>query len=221
LAVQKKLSRNRVLCACEAIILRARELFTVAYYERNLPHWHPSGAAIFLTWRLYGSLPTPFSPQAPESTARETFTQPFRRIDAALDRALRGPVWMKEEAIAACVTAIIERGAAELHQYRLHAFVVMANHVHLLINPLRPIGRLTNSLKGSSARECNRLLQRTGAHFWQDESFDHWVRTTIEFERILAYIEQNPVAAQLVKAPEHWPWSSASRKSALITSKPS
>jgi REP element-mobilizing transposase RayT len=187
----------------------------VSYYERNLPHWHPAGVPIFLTWRLYGSLPKHLSRQAAESSAGETFGQHFRKMDAVLDRAADGPLWLKNSVAAECVTLIIERGAGKLQHYSLHAFVVMANHVHLLITPLRPVGRLTNSLKGTSARECNRILRRTGAHFWQDESFDRWVRTTNEFERIRAYIEQNPVTAGLVKAPEGWPWSSASRRSGL------
>ena len=187
----------------------------MTYYERNLPHWHPPGAAIFLTWRLHGSLPSSLSPQLGPPGVRETFGQRFRKIDSALDRASNGPLWLKDERLAECVTLIIERGAEKLGHYCLHAFVVMANHVHLLIAPLRPIGRLTNSLKGTSARECNRILGRTGRRFWQDESFDRWVRTTKEFGSIKAYIEDNPVAAGLVGAPKDWPWSSAVRRSAL------
>jgi REP element-mobilizing transposase RayT len=155
------------------------------------------------------------SPQAAAPSAGETFSQRFRRMDSELDRAVSGPVWLKDEAVAECTTVIIERGARKLRHYRLHAFVVMANHVHLLITPLRAVGRLTNALKGVSARECNKILGRTGNHFWQDESFDHWVRTANESERIRAYIEQNPVTAGLVEEPEKWPWSSASRRSAV------
>jgi REP element-mobilizing transposase RayT len=187
----------------------------VTYYERNLPRWHPPGVSIFLTWRLYGSLPKPITPGGAESTANETFSQRFRKMDAVLDCGADGPVWLKDKIAAECVTSLIERGARELRHYRLHAFVVMPNHIHLLIAPLRPVGRLTNSLKGTSARKCNRILGRTGIHFWRDESFDRWVRTTNEFERIRAYIEQNPVTAGLVEKPENWPWSSASRRSAV------
>jgi REP element-mobilizing transposase RayT len=187
----------------------------VTYYERNLPHWHPPGVSVFLTWRLYGSLPKPLAPQVAESSAGETFIQRFRRMDAILDRAVNGPVWLQDGDVAKSVTLVIERGAGELRHYRLHSFVVMANHVHLLITPLCPLSRLTNGLKGVSARECNKILRRTGNHFWQDESFDPWIRTADEFRRIQAYIEQNPVTAGLVKAPADWPWSSAFRRSAL------
>jgi type I restriction enzyme R subunit/putative DNA methylase len=55
------------------------------------------------------------------------------------------------------------------------------------------------------------LLHRTGERFWQDESFDHWVRSEGEFIRIQKYIENNPVKAGLVAKAEDWPWSSASK----------
>lgn len=87
----------------------------------------------------------------------------------------------------------------------------MPNHVHLLIAPRIPIRRITNGLKGVTARDANRILGRTGRPFWQDESFDHWVRTPAEFNRIRVYIESNPVSAGLADRPEDWLWSSASR----------
>jgi REP element-mobilizing transposase RayT len=86
----------------------------------------------------------------------------------------------------------------------------MPNHVHLLITPKVPIPRITNGLKGVTARDANAILHRSGQHFWQDESFDHWVRNPIQFNRVRAYIESNPVSAGLTKKPEAWPWSSAS-----------
>jgi putative transposase len=46
--------------------------------------------------------------------------------------------------------------------------------------------------------------------FWQDESFDHWVRSEEEFWKIVAYIENNPVGAGLVGRAEDWGWSSLS-----------
>jgi putative DNA methylase len=54
----------------------------------------------------------------------------------------------------------------------------------------------------------NRILGQRG-HFWQDESYDHLVRSDGEFDRIRNYIEQNPVKAGLAKAPEEFRWSSA------------
>ena len=47
------------------------------------------------------------------------------------------------------------------------------------------------------------MLGRTGS-FWQDESFDHWIRNGREMEGLIAYVEGNPLAAGL----KNWPWSS-------------
>jgi putative transposase len=80
----------------------------------------------------------------------------------------------------------------------------MPNHVHLLILPNIAAAKIMRWLKGSTARKANRLLERTGLPFWQDESYDHWVRNAKEFDRIVGYIDENPVSAGLVS----WPWSS-------------
>ena len=94
------------------------------------------------------------------------------------------------------------------------AFVVMSNHVHLLIETLEPIQKITKLLKGNTARFANQYLGRTDHPFWQDESFDHWVRNPTESDRIIHYIEHNPVKAGLVNTPEDWSWSSASMRKA-------
>ncbi|MDX6304213.1 MAG: REP-associated tyrosine transposase, partial [Blastocatellia bacterium] len=70
----------------------------------------------------------------------------------------------------------------------------------------------TKHLKGYTSREANKLLQRTGQPFWQDESFDHWSRDRSEFFRIVDYIENNPVNAGLVENREAWRWSSAAER---------
>ena len=98
---------------------------------------------------------------------------------------------------------------AEKGLCRTHAWVVMPNHVHLLIAPLAPMAAITKAIKGATARQANRLLGRTGKYFWQDESFDHWIRDEGKFGKVKKYIERNPVAAGLVKEESEWPWSSA------------
>ncbi len=50
---------------------------------------------------------------------------------------------------------------------------------------------------------------RTGRKFRQDESYDHWIRDESELNRVIRYIENNPVRAGLVDRIEDWPWSSA------------
>ncbi|MGA2743818.1 MAG: transposase [Candidatus Sulfotelmatobacter sp.] len=96
--------------------------------------------------------------------------------------------------------------------YELHAAVVMPEHVHLLLTPLRdergwPYGlpSILKSLKGTSARSVNRLSGSSGP-VWQEESFDHVPRSQESFEDKVEYIRQNPVRRGLVKTPEDYPW---------------
>lgn len=178
----------------------------MTYYERNLLHWHPPGRVLFITWRLKGSLPRNFlntlRPHHPDAGMQ------FRKADSELDRALSGPLWLREPRVAQCVVDALRQGE-RLGHYVLHSFVVMANHVHALLEPKVALARTTNAIKGVTARRANAILGRTGKHFWQDESFDHWVRNEAEFARIRSYIERNPVSAGLVARPEDWLWSTA------------
>jgi len=68
-----------------------------------------------------------------------------------------------------------------MFKYDLHAYVVMSNHVHLLITPHEPLSKITHSLKRFTARKANELLGLTGQPFWQDESYDHLVRNAEGF----------------------------------------
>lgn len=68
----------------------------------------------------------------------------------------------------------------------------------------RSVGPCVCSSK--TAALCNRYLGRNGA-FWQHESYDHIVRSEREYERILAYIVNNPVRAGIVKDWRDWPYT--------------
>ena len=96
-------------------------------------------------------------------------------MDRYLDLARAGPLFLKQERVAQLMVDSLFKGV-ELGHYRLGAFAIMANHVHVLLLPSVPPSRLLKSLKGHTAREANRLLGRTGEPFWQRESYDHWVR---------------------------------------------
>jgi REP element-mobilizing transposase RayT len=74
--------------------------------------------------------------------------------------------------------------------------------VHILIYPDARLPRITKAIKNYSARRANLILGRTGQPFWQDESYDRWVRSPDELEKIVRYIEANPLAAGLVSRPE-------------------
>ena len=130
-------------------------------------------------------------------------------MDRLLDEAHSGPVYLRRPEIAELVVGAIHYQAESLGRYHLHSYVVMPNHVHLLVTPCVPVSRLTHSLKRFTAREANRILDITGKPFWQDESYDHLVRDDAEFQRIARYIEWNPVKSGMVATPEEFPWSSA------------
>ena len=108
------------------------------------------------------------------------------------------------------VEAIYYHGEAMGH-YQLHNFVVMANHVHLLITPHVPVSKLMQSLKRFTTREANRILGVINQPFWQDESYDRLIRDDTEFEKIANYIDMNPVTAGVVTSPEEFLGSSGKR----------
>ena len=79
-----------------------------------------------------------------------------------------------------------------------------------MITPFVEVSKITHALKRFTARSANQILGLTGQPFWQDESYDHLVREDPEFDRIVRYIENNPVKAGFVAQPEDFTWSSAS-----------
>ena len=173
------------------------------FYRRRLPHWHPPGRALFLTWRLYGSLP-----------AGRAFpgSGEFEAFDRLLDGMSSGPLHLGMSEIAEIVAGEILR----LEGMLVSAWVILPNHVHLLAKAVNEEdadwARNLKLIKGRSARAANLVLGRTGQPFWQEESFDRWVRDLDEFAEVQRYIERNPVTAGLAESPERFRWSSAWRE---------
>lgn len=105
------------------------------------------------------------------------------------------------------------------------AYVVMPSHIHWVFTPCdewakslsekrSPRERIMHSLKLHTALKCNERLGLSGTvwqskAFWQEESYDHCVFDVDELERIVEYVERNPVKAGLVESPEDWEFSSA------------
>ena len=119
-------------------------------------------------------------------------------MDRLLDEARSGPTFLSLRPIAELVWGSIQYGV-KLQQYELHSWVIMPNHVHLLLTPRVSVSKLLRSLKAVTAKRANLLLKRTGKPFWQDESYDRLVRGNDEFRRIRCYIENNPVTAGLAR----------------------
>ena len=133
-------------------------------------------------------------------------------MDRYLDTTRLGPMYLKDPQVARLIVERLESGR-DSERYDLAAFVVMANHVHILFRPKQSAGLVLQWVKGTTAREANQILARTGQPFWQRESYDHYVREPEQFRRIVAYIENNPVNAGLVADPSLYPWSSATERS--------
>ncbi len=174
------------------------------YHRRNLPHYYPPDATIFVTWRLFGSCKFLSEPEGASSHPGKAFAE----NDYLLDRAIDGPLWLKDPALAGMVAAALEKGDREYRMYARFVWVIMPNHVHVVLRPFRRLPEVMRWIKGSTARSVNLLLQRTGKPFWQYESYDHVIRNRDELNRVIRYIERYPVRAGLVPAIEDWPWSS-------------
>ena len=189
------------------ILLSECYFLLVRHYERRLPHFDAVGQPIFVTFRLDGSLPhrRVFPPANLDSG------QAFVAVDRLLDQARSGPFFLRQAEIAQIVASAIRDGEQKMNRYWLHAFVVMPNHVHLMVTSQVPSARWLGPLKGYTGHRANQTLKRSGP-FWQNESYDHLVRDGKEFDSIRRYIENNPVTAGLVKKPEDWPWSSATQQ---------
>ena len=191
------------------------------YYKRRLPHIQIAGVTYFITFRLTNSLPIEALDKLaeekrkinslPESLKESAHQAWFAKYDEYLDMALHGNLFLKNEQIAAMVADSIRFRDGKI--YDLISYCIMQNHVHLVCTPLEKLAgtyfgltEILHSLKRHTAREANKILQRSGA-FWQDESYDHFIRDDDELERIVKYVLYNPVKAGLVKEHTNWKWS--------------
>jgi REP element-mobilizing transposase RayT len=177
----------------------------MAFYRWRLPHIYDAEHPVFITWRLHDSLPPNrvFPADAPNAG------RAFAAMDRLLDEARDGTSYLRQPDIADMVVEAIQYNAKIPGHYSLHAFVVMPNHVHMLVTPAVALPKLTRSLKGITSKRANTVLALVGKPFWQQESYDHLVRHEREFEKITSYIESNPVRAGLVRAASNYRWSSA------------
>jgi REP element-mobilizing transposase RayT len=200
------------------------------YYERNLPHYQPPGATLFVTFRLAGSLPLHIIQELKEEAERvevelakitdkqeqdrkryDEQRRYFGKFDAFLDCALTGPTWLKDPFIAVQVKNSLH--FLENQKYHLDSYTIMPNHAHVVLKPLPKndqkffgLSEIMHSLKRFTAHEANKILNRDGP-FWQSESYDHVVRDEAEWRRIIRYVVYNPVKAGLVKNWQDWPWT--------------
>jgi hypothetical protein len=87
--------------------------------------------------------------------------------------------------------------------------IVISSESPIALSSERRFSSARNDNFHGSESAANRILGRTGTAFWQDESFDHWIRSGEELQNLIEYVENNPLKAGLVETKEQWPWSSA------------
>ncbi|MCF6313927.1 MAG: transposase [Verrucomicrobiales bacterium] len=183
----------------------------IVCYRRHLPHWKQSGATYFVTFRLADSLPRirldelrllreksfrdatgGQDGQGKEEAERLLFITTERFLDQGMgDCPLREPR-LRAELLEALHFADGER-------YELFSYVIMPNHVHLLLSPFEgyDLSRVLRDCKRYSARNINESRGQRGK-LWQAESYDRIVRDAEHLWRCLQYIGKNANKAGLV-----------------------
>lgn len=172
----------------------------------HLPHFDMPGTWQMINYRLADSMPVSRRQEWESLFNIKDDLQRYAKIEDYLDRGL-GDCTLHDSRAASIVEENWLHGDGQ--QYRLLAWVVMPNHVHLLVEIWQtPMVELIKAWKGYSARHVNRALERRGT-LWQDKYWDRYTRDEAHYRKVVHYIENNPVKAGLVKAPEEWPFSSA------------
>jgi putative transposase len=109
---------------------------------------------------------------------------------------------------------------------QLHAYVLMTNHVHMLLTPAEPeaVSRMVISLGRRYVQYINRTYRRTGT-LWDGRYKSSLVQVDAYLLRCQRYIELNPVRASMVDDPADYRWSSyrangLGQADALLTAHP-
>ena len=154
-------------------------------YHRRLPHLQKADTDLFVTFCSAGPL---------------VLSPPAR--DLVLEHCLR----------EGGILPLTSNRASAVPRIHLYAVVIMPDHVHLLLQPLRspdgwpfPLVDILQSLKSSTAHRMNKLLHHSGP-VWEEESFDHVLRSDESLQEKVEYLRQNPVRRGLVKRPEDYKW---------------
>jgi REP element-mobilizing transposase RayT len=194
----------------------------------RLPHWEQDSGLYFITFHLADSLPRRVLEKIAE---RHCILNAVKHAGA---RLLPAQERMLAEYSPAKIEEYFDRGAgacsladpriAELiaetlrfwdgKRYRLIAWCVMPNHVHVVCRllPGQELRVVLQSWKSYTARRSNRILARTGV-FWQREYYDRLIRNQDEFERAVRYVVSNPERAGL----NGWKWVGCAGEDARTT----
>ena len=171
----------------------------------KLPHWNQQYCVQFVTFRLADSLPQEklreykeqkeaWETNHPRPWDEETKKEYDETFTAVIDKwidAGYGECILAERNVRDIVSTAIMHFDGE--RYDIHAYVIMPNHVHVLLTPRQ--GSLVQEIVGNwkrfTAREINKRLGRSGT-IWERNHFDHLVRNMDNFNETMLYINENP-----------------------------
>ena len=193
----------------------------LAIYEHCRPHWSQTGAVVFITIRTHDSIPREvierwdrekaewlrvrgygtgrhWSKVLPTLTGkdRQDFLKQFNRQREMFLDTCYGRCLLRRPELAQIVADSLLHFDGE--RYRMGDFVVMPNHVHLLavFGSAAALKDQCDSWMHFTAFEINRALGEKGK-FWQQEPFDHLVRSPEQYDYLRDYIADNPKKARL------------------------
>lgn len=188
------------------------------YHVGRLPHCDNPAVAQFITFRLADALPVKTQRSLeqelrllPENTREQKRRQ---RIEFWLDQGL-GCCALQHAQVAQVMADGLMRW--QNSRYRLLAWCIMPNHVHVLIEPHYSLSRIVQGWKGFTGRWVMLNSKTLGlrlplGRLWMPGYWDRFIRDERHHLAVVDYIHSNPAKAGLCAAPEHWPWSSASRR---------
>jgi REP element-mobilizing transposase RayT len=178
--------------------------------QNRLPHWRQNQAAYFVTYRLHDSVPEvlmnawrverdQWREEHPRPWSTATEADYHKRFSSAIDRHLddgHGSCLLREPANAEIVAGAFHH--YDQRNYLLHAWVIMPNHVHVLVSPGES-DSLSRIVAGWKRFTGTRINARTGAcgAFWQKDYFDRLIRDWDHFMNVARYIRRNPTKAKL------------------------
>jgi putative transposase len=177
------------------------------WHQRGyLPHFDAPDMTQFVTFQLHDSFSVTRRAEFETILKEPDDSVKRRKLEAWLDRG-HGECWLRCRDVAELVEKILLE--TDGRDYRMLAWVVMPNHVHLVVDVWDvPLVKLIGGWKGKSSRLANALLRRSGK-FWQEDYYDTLIRDEAHLKRAIRYTEQNSVKAFLAKAASEWPSCSA------------
>lgn len=185
---------------------------TKEWHSRGyIPHWEAGEVPQSITFRLADSLPAVVLERWRNELAHleesEATAKRRMRIESVLDSG-HGNALLADARVAELVEYSLLFSDGD--RYRLHAWTIMPNHVHVLASPLgtHSLSEILQVWKSFTARRANEILGRKG-RFWAPEYFDRAIRDEGHYAHAMAYIAMNPVKAGLCGVPQDWRFSSA------------